>query len=190
MHLRQTLLAAPFAIAVLVGGCTAGGPTVRQPTGAQPYLQGDFQTAVSRGAIPTVVMASPGTTGHEAFAERVRDYMRLGAADARARFVPRLGAPTPEEYSMVLMFNGPIGVSARQLCAIDARFPTRPIGERIYLQAAFCYGDGMLSEAEGELTGITGPNDPRIRTLVSQIVLALHPTDDRWDSDRGFGMRF
>ena len=91
-------------------------------------------------------------------------------------------------YKVVLNF-GPSLYGAPDECAAPPTPPsTTPPPERITASAAFCIGDALLSDAFGAVQGATGPDDPKFRQLIGDLLVALTPPYDPKRPRRfGFG---
>ena len=50
-----------------------------------------------------------------------------------------------------------------------------PATGEIVVTAAFCVGDRLLTDAAGSISGATGPDDPRFRRLIGDMMVALTP---------------
>jgi hypothetical protein len=50
-----------------------------------------------------------------------------------------------------------------------------PVGGEISVDAVFCVGNLMLTDASGSISGATGPDDPRFQRLIGDIMVALTP---------------
>ena len=111
----------------------------------------------------------------------------LAAMQGR-NFGPRLyfsQTPRPDDrygYKVILDF-GPPGPKSAYQCEGG---PTPPVAAApsgpIDVTATFCVGDLLLTDAAGTVGGASGPDDPRFRSLIGDIMVALTPP---YDPSRG-----
>lgn len=106
-------------------------------------------------------------------------------------FAPRPRADDKYGYRVVVDF-APGLATGYTLCRAPAeptspQAPAAPLKE-IGLVAAFCVSDVLLTEAAGRVPVVSGPDDPRFRGLMAQVMLALTPPNNpNIDRDRCIG---
>jgi len=94
--------------------------------------------------------------------------------------------PRPDDkygYKVILSFGGAVpeagyapGYGASYQCqAGPAPAAAAPAGGTISVDAAFCVGNLLLTDASGSISGATGPDDPRFQRLIGDIMVALTP---------------
>ncbi len=166
----------------LVSGCE--GVTVYEPTHTQLYSNGSFDYAARNGVMKTEVVGDP-FGGSPNFAEKVADYLYGATRSVPVKFALRPEGTGSAPYHVVMVFNGPAGATSDQACAQRVAPAAGQSSDAIYVLAAFCTGDLALSEAGGRASGITGPDDPKFRSLVRQVAYSLIPPYDRRDVGAG-----
>jgi hypothetical protein len=163
------------AFALLVG---CDGVFVDQALYPQRYSNGDFEYAARNGEMRTEVVGDPfGNT--PGIATTVAEHMYRANRGPIVKFVlaPEGGGSAP--FHVVMVFNPPPRVSGADACAQANGIETARGTEPIRLLAAFCSGDVVMSEAGGRVGGAAGPADPKFRSLIRQVTLALIPPADR-----------
>lgn len=170
-----------------IGGCAAfpEGVVIYEPNYAQLYSQGDFEFAAQRGEIKTAVKGSPFGIADEPFADKVMAMMNGANWGPRVDYTrnpTRIPPDTSESrFHVEIVFNPAANFAARSACGEPMKSPVTATGPDVYMVAAFCFGDRLMSESAGRATGLTGPDDPRFRSLVRGVTLALIPVIDMRD---------
>ncbi len=175
-----------LAAALALTSCT-GGSTIMHSYYNSGYTPSHVTLAAANNPAQAVIRGNP-------FANDADDRGVIAAMQGR-NFGPRIYyAPTPRPgdiygYKVVMSFNG-VGPNNYDLCKSPPA-PPKPSGTaRIDASAAFCVGEVLLTDASGHVTGAAGPDDPKFKALVSDLILALTPPYDpnrRGDDCRGPG---
>lgn len=173
-----------FALLAFLCGCT--GSTVYTTYYDSLYSPDEVTLAAANNPALAVIRANP-------FAAD-RDNAAVLAAMQGVNFGPRLlFAQTPRAgdrygYKVILDFGAPSFGGAPCSLGPTPSAP-RPTAERMDIYAAFCIGDRLLSEVGGSVGGVTGPDDPRLRRLIADLLVALTPPYDpkRIGDDGGSG---
>ena len=102
-------------------------------------------------------------------------------------------APRPDDkygYKVILSFNGAPAAEGSYASGYGLGYgnysyqcqagptpaaATAPAGGEISVDAVFCVGNLMLTDASGSIGGATGPDDPRFQRLIGDIMVALTP---------------
>lgn len=170
--------ALPQAVAALALLAACDGVIVTQPVGPQRYSNGDFEYAARNGAMKTEVVGNPFGAAPN-FAPLVIEYMQNANRSVPVKFVlaPEGGGSAP--FHVVMAFNPPQGSVARDACSQAGSLPTATRTTAVYLFSVFCSGDVPMSEASGTVADLTGPDDPKLRSLVRQVTYALIPGYDQ-----------
>ena len=92
-------------------------------------------------------------------------------------FTTTPGPSARPEYRAVFLFNRQI-VLPGLACRAPEQIPAVDLGATTRLVAVFCQQGGYLSTVTGELQGVTGIDDPRLRQLIGQMVPLLFPPID------------
>lgn len=174
--------AALASIAMVAACANDGVRTVKGDNYA--YSQSYLRYAAGRGPVPAIIRgnALPGLS-QAAFAGRVLDEIKdrpLGVGPLSfAEVDPAKLGRAPLFVSFV--FNPGPGFGSYDACnpayAADAGGPVQPDGSARVV-AAFCSSQRLLTETVGEVSGITGPDDPRFGKLMRVVMLDLFPPND------------
>jgi hypothetical protein len=174
------------AALALLGGCD--GVVVYEPVGKQRYFNSDFEYAARSGELKTEVAGNPFGSAPN-FAPLVAEYMQNANRSIPVRFVLEPQGRGSAPYHVVMAFNPPRGATAHDACSQAGSLPTAPGTASVYLFSVFCSGDVALSEAGGSVSGLSGPDDPKLRALVRDVTYALIPPYDQNDVGAGGGSR-
>lgn len=185
--MRAVLLLVP----VLVLGACSDISTIHYSYYNSGYSPSHVQLAAASGPSLAVIRDDPFPADHNN--EGV-----LAAMQGR-NFGPRMyftQTPRPDDkygYKVVMNFgpgpstsegyapstSGGYGSSAPGGYNACTYGPTPPVSERrpgpISVSAAFCVGDILLTDTSGSIGEATGPDDPRFRRLIGDIMVALTP---------------
>jgi len=175
---RSTTLALLLAgLALVLSGCTpSGGPVVAGVDYAPEYDFSEFY-AVTNGKTFRVIVAGnpfPALTPEET-RQRLLPVMQANRPRPRLTFTYDVPAELPHpDYRLVLVFDAVNDLTAARVCANQIRLknPVPPPNGRFAVFAVYCRNDAALSQAVAS-TDATGPDDPRIGVLFSQLFLVL-----------------
>jgi hypothetical protein len=179
--LRATLV---LALILVIGGC--GAPTVYNNYYDSLYEPAQVRFASSVGPTLAVIRDNPfpSDTGNQGV---------LAAMQGQTMAAPLYFSQTarPDDrygYKVVLNF-GPSMYGSKEACQAQPTPPaTKPPPERIAASAAFCVGNSLMSDAQGEVRDVAGPDDPKFRRFVSDLLVALTPSYN--PNRRECGFRF
>ena len=113
------------------------------------------------------------------FARRVMDMMRganIGesfAFTSDPTHIPPKGYES--RYRVVVQFNPPKNFAAENTCSSTKDVGTGPTGGTVRMLAVFCFDNDMLTQSEGTVSGVSGIDDPKFRSLVRQVIFFLFP---------------
>lgn len=177
-HLRSYAAAAAV---LALAGCSRV-VTVYEPVSYQGYYDGALEYAASKGELHTEVEGDPLGMPKDRFDDFVTRTMQGANFGPPVTYTTRHTERTRKQYKVVMLFNGPIHLTADELCA-EGRPPVRtgPLREGVSLQAAFCEWNHALSQAEGVVYDVQGADDPKFRELVRQVTTSLFPVYDHLD---------
>jgi hypothetical protein len=184
-----------LSVAVAVGlglaalaGC-AGQSTIYNSmisSGYRPYLYG---YGAGRRDLTTIVLGNPFGIDEQQMTDRL-----LAKFNARptllqpTHFTTTPGPSARAEFKAVMLFNRAI-VLPNAVCRAPDQVPVAELGPTMRLTVIFCHYAGYLSAVTGELENVTDIDDPRLETLIGQIVPLLFPPIDPTEDDNG-AMRF
>jgi hypothetical protein len=187
------MLAMPsrFALALipllLLAGCAANSGVI--------YYRDYDSTSLGQAAqhlrgseVTLVVLGNPFGGDQVAFEQFVADTIHGANPGTAASFNPAPADVAMGQRRIILVFNGPIASNGWLMCG-DLPQPGGGFqeGGHIRTLAAFCGSDDRsLSYLSAGLSGNQGPDDPKFRNYLRQIILSLlplHDPDDRPDRD-------
>lgn len=151
---------------------------VQEPVFQQIFTDGDTEYAMRNGVMETRVYGDPfpgGATGIEGSVMRI---MKGANRGPEVEFVAQPSGDGSEPYHVVMVFNAPRDVSAESICADGAGIASAPEDGALTLLSGFCIGDDLLATASGSVSGVSGPDDPKFRSLVRQVTYSLFPAHD------------
>lgn len=172
-----------LALLLLVGiglsGC-AGGSVISHSYYTSAYSPDHVQLAAASGTAIATIRNNP-------FPQDSGNAGVLAAMQGR-NVGPRMyfsQTARPDDkygYRVILDFGRP-GSSFVYQCQGESTTPaTASSSGSIDVTATFCIGDRLLTDASGTVGGATGPEDPRFRALIGDIMVALTPP---YDPSRG-----
>jgi len=159
----------PLLALPLLAGCL-GGPVVG-PTTLDRYTSFDGSRFVGNGQLVLVGTAF-GAATPEVAALAAAKIAEGAMSRAEFRLKPK-GPEDAEANNRVVVVIG--GGNGAGLCG-----GTPPVGGRfeggdLRVAAAACSGSTRLSSTSGSVSGVTGPDDPRLARLFSQLGSELFP---------------
>jgi hypothetical protein len=91
-------------------------------------------------------------------------------------------------YRIVLVFDATRGYTEAKLCKDGKSIEPGTGGDYVKVNAALCAADQPLTGVNGRVGGLTGPDDPKFRRLMSQITTNLLPPYNPDRRRNGSGM--
>jgi hypothetical protein len=177
------------ALAAALCGCADGldGSVVSHNYYNSAYEPGQIALAAASGPSLAVIRNNP-------FPEDQNNEGVLAAMQGR-NLGPRMyftQTPRPDDkygYKVILSFNGvsssgesyspssgysPFGYNAQ--CQAQPTPPsTGRLTDYISVTGTFCVGNLLLTDASASVSGATGPDDPRFKRLIGDMMVALTP---------------
>lgn len=167
------------ALILALAGC--GGPVISRidapvPNRFEAYFSG---MAAGRDLFVTV-RGTPFGGNERDFASKVAGMIVTPAWLPKPERIVTLAEPDPlPPFRVVLLFGTPYEVSGREACRHERSAPVvhaaLPPGSTITVQGAVCLEDSFITEAEGWVRDVSGPDDPRFHALISQLSDSLMP---------------
>ena len=168
--------------AVTLAAC-AGGTTVSRVNIAQSYLPEElYVVATGRNELRTIIVGDPFDMPKDAFDKSVLASLK------GQNFGPRLNLSTDPEQEdgrkrqVVIAFNLTHIKMADTLCsgAVETAKPA-DTGGALTVTGVYCSGGGghYLTQATARADGVPGANSEKFRTMMSQLAIALFPTQPR-----------
>jgi len=181
---RLVLLAAAF----LLGGCASSSPVIGGADYAPQYDFSEFYAATDGKTFRVIVAGNPfPELTQEEMQRRLLPVMQANRPRPRLTFTYAVPAEPPHpDYRLVLVFDAANDLSAARVCAgqVFHRPRSPEAGGRFAVFGVYCRNDQALSQATA-WTPATGPEDPRVGQLLSQLFLVLF-TDSFMISRRRF----
>ena len=181
----STLLRTMWAPALAVAAC-ASGSTVYTSHHASLYEPAQVRFAAASGPVLAVIRDNP--FPWDAGNRGVVAAMQGQTFAAKLHFNQVARPDDRYGYKVVLSFGTSLYGTPGECAAPPTPPATKPPPDRIIASATFCLGDALLSDAYGAVHGATGPDDPKFRRLIGDLLIALTPPYDPKRPRRfGFG---
>ncbi|GAA0602106.1 hypothetical protein [Caenispirillum bisanense] len=192
---RVAAAAAALAGALLVAGCAVGqlgGPATLSRTDVRDALTiSAWQHAVGKGPMLLEVHGSPTAMAPGDFAHALAAVMPSSPFHQPARWTADRARAGERDSRLVLMFGAPVGARGATPCATPESVPVAwGMPDGLAVQMSFC--NGAESMGETRLTGpaVSGPDDPRLISMLRQAMARLVPVRAReFDDDHLPGRR-
>lgn len=179
MHRLGLAVAAAGVFAL--AGC-ASRAIIYDPVYTQGYYEGALEYAASKGELRTEIDGNPVSIPKSDFDRIVTSTMKGANYGPEVVYTTQESERTRKPFKVVMVFNGPIDLSPKELCAEDRkRVRSGPLKEGVSLQAVFCQWERALTEAEGTAYDVKSTDDPRFRELVREVTASLFPAYDYQD---------
>lgn len=177
--LRQSVCGAVFLLAL--AGC--GGPVISRIDSPVPNrFEAYFSGMASGQDLFVTVRGTPFGGNERDFASKVAGMIVTPAWLPKPERIVTLAEADPlPPFRIVLLFGAPYTASGREACRSERSVPVvrtaLPPGSTITVQGAVCLEDSFVTEAEGWVENVSGPDDPRFRALISQLSDSLMPPE-------------
>lgn len=159
-----------------LGACSAPAGSIGGTDYAPQYDFSEFYAATNGRTFRVIVEGDPfpALTQEEAM-RRLLPVMQANRPRPRLTFTYDVPAELPRpDYRLVLVFDAANDLTAARACAGQVRHQPRPaeaVG-RFSVFSIYCRNDLALSQSTA-WTPATGPEDPRVGQLFSQLFLVL-----------------
>jgi hypothetical protein len=176
MRRLSAFLGAAFALAI--AGC-ADSVSVIENEHSGTFASEEYKHDASRGDIPVVVSGSVFGLDRRSLADVVVRDMQGADWSPHAHFTALPATDTARIYSYAMMFNGPREITAAALCAqpqatSSISTPSGNVGAgSVTLIAALCRYNVSTMGVTARVSNVSGPDDPKFRSLVRTAVLEL-----------------
>src|SRR5205085_11644057 len=165
-----------LAAALLLGACSASFPIVGGTDYAPQYDFSEFYAATNDRTFRVIVAGNPfPELSQDEMRRRLLPVMQANRPRPRLTFTYAVPAEQPHpDYRLVLVFDAANDLSAARVCAgqVFHRQRTPESAGRFAVFGVYCRNDEALSQATAS-TPATGPEDPRVGQLLSQLFLVL-----------------
>lgn len=171
--MRPIRFIVPLALAAGLAACAQSSPisTVSEEL-SNTYGPDDFARQASVESVPVIVHGRAAGLTHQQLVQAVSADIQNSTWGANTRFMPESSkadaANNSNEYSMIMMLNGPNDVTSAQLCAepMTKAGDTSSASGNVHLVAALCRYDAPISGVEANVDGVQGASDPRLQQLI------------------------
>lgn len=189
MSIRTVLT---LASAIFLAGCTGDSGVIYYRDYDSTSL-GQAAQHVRGSEVILVVVGNPFGGNQAEFKQFVADTIHGANPGTAASFTPTPADAAMGHRRIILIFNGPVASNGPLMCGGLPQPGGGPeTGGHIRTLAAFCGGDDRsLSYLSAGLSGNQGPDDPKFRKYLRQIILSLlplHNPEDHPDHDREWPM--
>ncbi len=164
------------------GGCS-NGVVVRGDFAHAIDVQSQLAYATAGHQMKTGIQGNPFDVPEDTFVAAVTAAMRGANPGVPVTFSTDPTANTRRPYHVVVQFNPSVSLGGEALCGGESQASGSSSSGKLRVVAAFCFGDQVLSEAQGEAANVVGPSDPRFRSTIRQVTLFLFPPDEPQDDD-------
>lgn len=169
-------------LAAVLGIAACGSVIVQEPVFTQVYYDGAFEYAASKGELHTEIDGNPLGLPKNRFDALVTATMKGANFGPEVTYTTGRSERTLKPFKVVMLFNAPPSASAIEACAENRKpLSAGDMSGGVSLLSVFCQWGRVLSEAEGTVSGMRGPDDPRFRDLVRQVTASLFPVYDHYD---------
>jgi hypothetical protein len=159
-----------------LGACSAPAGSIGGTDYAPQYDFSEFYAATNGRTFRVLVEGNPfPALTQEEVERRLLPVMQANRPRPRLTFTYDIPAELPRpDYRLVLVFDAANDLTAARVCAGQVRHQPRPAeaAVRFAVFAVYCRNDLALSQSTA-WTPATGPEDPRVGQLFSQLFLVL-----------------
>jgi hypothetical protein len=161
---------------LVLGACAAPPGSIGGTDYAPQYDFSEFYAATNGKTFRVLFEGNPfpALTQQES-QRRLLPVMQANRPRPRLTFTDDVPAELPRpDYRLVLVFDSAIDLTAARVCAGEVRHQPRRIeaADRFAVFAVYCRNDLALSQSTA-WTPATGPEDPRVGQLFSQLFLVI-----------------
>ncbi len=176
------------AVSLLLAACAAPAGSIGGTDYAPQYDFSEFYAATNGRTFRVLFEGNPfPALSPEESRRRLLPVMQANRPRPRLTFTDEIPAELPRpDYRLVLVFDSAIDLTAQRVCAGEVRHRPAPVDAagRFAVFAVYCRNDLALSQSTA-WTPATGPDDPRVGRLFSELFLVLF-TDSPMVNRRSF----
>lgn len=158
------------ALTALTSGCGDGPATVAG--WRSPAAWSSMVYATSDGPMLIQVHGNPFNDDQPGFRRHLAAAMTNQIIGRTIAFTPDHAAAPRPQFRVVLAFNPPADLDARQLCGGPVAVSAQS-GGRITIMGAFCDTSSLLASVKGWVNDVADADDPRFRRLMGQVTRDL-----------------
>lgn len=165
-----------LAAALLLGACSASSGSIGGADYAPQYDFSEFYAVTNGRTFRVLFEGNPfPALAQDETKRRLLPVMQANRPRPRLTFTYDAPAELPRpDYHLVLVFDSANDLTAARVCAGQVRHQPRRVeaASRFAVFAVYCRNDQALSQVTAS-TPATGPDDPRVGQLFSQLFLVL-----------------
>jgi len=165
-----------LAGALVLGACAAPAGSIGGTDYAPQYDFSEFYAATNGKTFRVLFEGNPfPALSQQESQRRLLPVMQANRPRPRLTFTSDVPAELPRpDYRLVLVFDSAIDLTAARVCAGEVRHQPRRVeaAGRFAVFAVYCRNDLALSQSTA-WTPATGPEDPRVGRLFSQLFLVI-----------------
>ena len=165
-----------FAGTLALGACSSLSGSIGGTDYAPQYDFSEFYAATNGKTFRVVFEGNPfPALTQQDSQRRLLPVMQANRPRPRLTFTYDVPAELPRpDYRLVLVFDSAIDLTAARVCAGEVRHQPRRVeaADRFSVFAVYCRNDLALSQSTAS-TPATGPEDPRVGQLFSQLFLVI-----------------
>lgn len=167
---------------LLFGAVSAACAAVKvvEHTDSQNYYDGAFEYATKDGKINTYIAGSPfaGKDAEEKFKNSVFSMLYGSTFGRNINFNPAKPNSAKYGFHVVVTFNAVNNLSVGDICEDATQIKSRPNLKTTSMLSVFCQGAHPISYSRGYVASLSGPDDPKLDSLVKGVALAMIPLYD------------
>lgn len=184
--MRKLSASVGITLTLVLVGCTDVSVVENEHSGT--FGSEEYAYDASRGAIPVTVAGSALGLNRRSLTEVVVRDMQGADWSPHARFTARPGPGAAKIYSYAMMFNGPGEATGSALCAQPQAMSSIPPtpgrtaesgSGAVILVAALCRYNVATMGVTARVANVSGPDDPKFRSLVRAAVFELTRPNQR-----------
>jgi hypothetical protein len=171
-------------LTLVVTGCS--GVSVVENEHSGTFGSEEYAHDATHGDIPVTVAGSAFGLDRRSLSDLVVRDMQGADWSPHARFTVQPGPNAAKIYSYAMMFNGPGEATGSALCAQPQAMSSIPPGPgeatssgTVILVAALCRYNVATMGVTARVANVSGPDDPKFRSLVRTTVFELTRPNQR-----------
>lgn len=171
-------LASLVGIALIAGALAACADAVTvRPTYVGSYHPSMLTYQARQGAMKTEIFGNLFSAPKATLDNAVTGAMSGSIFGRPVQFATAVPPENRSPYRVVMVVNPAKSMASDELCQ-TSDYPTGGPASTLRMEAAFCANGQALTATGGTVAGVQSADDPKFRTLVRQIALALFPVED------------
>lgn len=137
-----------------------------------------FRYGASAGEMKTVVVGNPFPVSQDVLDKVVTQAMQNNHNGPMTHFTTKPGPKAYSNFRVVVAFNTPQTMDARDLCGAPADIPTGASGSRLKAEVGFCMDSDLYSSVNISIPTVKSPTNPEFRHMIASAMWRLIPSYD------------